>query len=87
MNIAQEISQSIEYGHKWVDMYALSINSHTRFVDEKLTKEQVGRIRISPDLSSFFEISNISWDKHERNGWSKPDRQTDFTEVRYLWKK
>ena len=34
----------------------------------------------------YIEISNQRWDKHERNGWSKPDFEFNGIELRYLWK-
>lgn len=75
MNIEQQIAQSIENGHKWIEMYALSIQSHTRIIDKKL------KIK---NISGHLEIDNQRWD--ERKGWSKPDRENNIVEHRYLWK-
>ncbi len=89
MNIQQSIAQSIEKGHREIDMRVLSLVPHVRYVDEKLTNEQVKKLNssVSSEFDSVFQFSNIPWDKHERKGWSKPDKQTTFTETRFLWKK
>ena len=73
-----------EYMNYFIDATAFTYQWHLRIITDTPVAFPKNYELVKYDTN--IEVNNISWDKHERSGWSKPDKQFLDVEVRYLWK-